>query len=140
MSRHMSRQHFIALVLALAIYGDPVLADLRGLPDGAPVFSAAEQQIIARNVALATLVGSDPWTVRRFLDVLAARSAADTRDAPVAGLAPGAKPAVPARPGKATPGKGSANPDVDDLERSSPEAVHDLFQRLKQAGTAQPKN
>jgi hypothetical protein len=132
----MARHYLIALVLALSMCGDQALADLRGPSDGPPGFTAAEKQIIARNVALSKLVSTDPWAVRKFLDVLAAHNAAaDTRNEPVPGKSTGRKPAMPPKSGK-----GTANPDIDDLERSSPEAVHDLFQRLKQAGSSQPKN
>jgi hypothetical protein len=114
----------IALMLS-----DPAAAELRGTPEAAPVFTAAEAAVIARNAALSALIQDNPRVVRQLLDALAA-----------------VKPDTPAdgetrrTDDKRSPGGGSeildprANPDIDRLQRSSPEAVLDLFQLLKQAG------
>ena len=117
-----SNRILAALSLALAIASEPVHADLRrvGPP---PAFTASEQIIIDRNAALAALVGSDPWLVRRVLDAIAVAGASrpgadDERSMP----RPRERPPEPER-----------NPDLDNLGRSSPEAAHDLFQLIKRA-------
>ncbi|PWT89666.1 MAG: hypothetical protein C5B56_06715 [Proteobacteria bacterium] len=88
------------------------------------VFSASERQIIDRNELLAAAVTRDPQLVRRALDAIAAldemRAGAVAED----------------REGKREPAP--KNPDLDRLERASPEAVNDLFQLLKQAGRTRP--
>jgi hypothetical protein len=117
----MSNRILAVLALALALTSDPALADLRhnGPP---PVFSASEREIIGRNAALAALVGSDPWLVRRVLDAIdlagASRSGVDEK----------------CRPGHCEqPPDPASNPDLEYLGRSSPEAAHDLFLLIKRA-------
>jgi hypothetical protein len=88
-------------------------------------FTAQEQTIIARNAALSELVGRDPQLVRRVLDAIA--SAETMRAAPSLDLSDG-KPGG----GGQTPDP-PHNPDLQQLERVSPEAALDLFQRIKRA-------
>ena len=110
----MSLKSTIALMLLLAM-ADGVQADLRGtaIP---PTFTQEEMEIIRRNVALAAVVAEDPWLVRQFLDGL------------IASRKDGA-----ARQKQKPSGAATENPDLEGLERASPEALHDLIQRLKQA-------
>src|SRR5947209_4404643 len=70
----MSRKHLAALVIALAALSEPAVAELRGSPEGPPVFTAAEVAVITRNAVLAALIQDNPWAVRRVLDALAAVS------------------------------------------------------------------
>ena len=112
-------------MLAVLAMVDPARAQLRGSTDAPPVFSAAERVVIARNEMLRSVVEEEPRLVRRVLDALAAIDDVQTRGA----LMPGDAQAAPGRP--AVP---SNNPDLDRLERASPEAMNDLFQLLKQAG------
>jgi hypothetical protein len=125
----MANKLLTAVMLALIAASDPAHADLRhgGTP---PTFTAAEQTVIDRNAALATLVGSDPWLVRRVLDAIAA---ADTSPPADANARDGRHTRVEPAPDPAR------NPDLDHLGRSSPEAAHDLFQLIKQAGAATKK-
>jgi hypothetical protein len=130
----MSRKHLAAFLIALAALSDPAAAELRGSPEGPPVFSASETAVIARNAILSTLVQDDPWAVRHLLDAMAALQA-------------NADPNGPARPGNKREGGPNSgvsldpktDPDLDRLQRSSPEAVLDLFQVLKQAGAKKPQ-
>ena len=136
----MSRKHLAALLIALATLSDPAAAELRGAPEGPPVFTAAEVAVIARNAVLTTLVQDNPWAVRRLLDAMAAIETAAVATSPAASA-----------PGKAGAGAGGvapdgnaaldprANPDLDQLQRTSPEAVLDLFKLLKQASPAKPQ-
>jgi hypothetical protein len=130
----MSRKHLAALVIALAALSEPAAAELRGSPEGAPVFTAAEVAVITRNAVLSALIPDNPWAVRRVLDALAAASA--TPDS-------GSKRAV----GSTAPADDIidplTNPDLDQLRRVSPEALLDLFKLLKEAqpgsGGAKPQ-
>jgi hypothetical protein len=108
----------IPLILAsLAMVGHAG-AQLRGSTDAAPLFSAADRVVIARNEMLRLIIEQDPWLVRRALDVLATIDDVQTRTAPSgAGRSAGQ----------------SSNPDLDRLERASPEAMNDLLSVLKQA-------
>jgi hypothetical protein len=115
-------------MLAVLAMFDPARAQLRGSTDAPPVFSAAERVLIARNEMLRSVVEEEPRLVRRVLDALAAIDDVQTRGA----LMPGDAQAAPGRPGR--PAVPSNNPDLDRLERASPEAMNDLFQLLKQAG------
>jgi hypothetical protein len=119
-------------VAALAVVG-PARAQLRGSTDAPPEFSAADRAVIARNKLLASIVEEEPRLVRRALDALAAVDEVQTRT----DLRPGSPRADQGRPGR-SPEK-SDNPDLDRLERSSPEAMNDLFQLLKQAGARRQK-
>jgi hypothetical protein len=90
--------------------------------------------VITRNAVLSALIPDNPWAVRRALDALAAVST--TPDS-------GSKRAV----GSAAPADATldplANPDLDQLQRVSPEALLDLFRLLKEAqpgsGGAKPQ-
>ena len=136
----MSRKHLAALLIALATLSDPAAAELRGAPEGAPVFTATEVAVIARNAVLTTLVQDNPWAVRRLLDAMAAIETAAAAGNP-----------APSEPGKVGAGAGGlapdanvaldpqTNPDLDQLQRTSPEAVLDLFKLLKQASPAKPQ-
>lgn len=98
-----------ALILADTANGGPVNAQEQ------PSFTHEEQIIIDRNASLAEMSKTDPWTLRRLLDTVenAQRSGGD----------------------QPPPSSGEGNVDLDhQLERASPEAVHDLLQLLKQAG------
>ena len=116
----MSRKHLAALAIALALLSEPVAAELRGSPEGPPVFTAAEVAVITRNAVLSALIQDNPWAVRRVLDALAAVSTTPSN---------GSKRAV----GSAAPADATidplANPDLDQLQRVSPEALLDLFSR-----------
>jgi len=130
----MSRKHLAALVIALAALSEPAVAELRGSPEGPPVFTAAEVAVITRNAVLAALIQDNPWAVRRVLDALAAVSTTPNN---------GSKRVV----GSAAPADATidplANPDLDQLQRVSPEALLDLFRLLKEAqpgsGGAKPQ-
>jgi hypothetical protein len=122
----------IVMTLAALAMGDPARAQLRGSTDAPPVFSVADQVVIARNKLLASIVEQEPRLVRRALDALAADEVQARTD-----LRPGSPRADQGRPGR--PPEKSDNPDLDRLERSSPEAMNDLFQLLKQAGARRPK-
>ena len=52
----MSRKYLAALAIALALLSEPAAAELRGSPEGPPVFSAAEVAVITRNAVLAALI------------------------------------------------------------------------------------
>lgn len=94
----------------------------------APLFTPAEETIIARNDALVRLRTSNPEIVRKVLDALASVKPRKRRDLREAESSTMELPFDPAR-----------NPDLVVFARGSPEAAHDLFQLLKQAGT-KPKN
>jgi hypothetical protein len=113
-------------VLCLALLA-PAHAQMRGPTDAAPVFSEAERLVIGRNELLREAVGQEPWLVRRALDQLAEAD----RVQPRSELVPNSTGA--GRSGRAA--QPSENPDLERLERASPEAMNDLFQLLKQAGT-----
>jgi hypothetical protein len=61
---------FEALLAALIIFADMPGAARAELMASQPKFSAAESQTINRNELLRAIVGSDPWLVRRILDVM----------------------------------------------------------------------
>jgi hypothetical protein len=85
-------------------------------------FSAQERAIIERNADLKGVVARDPRLVRRVLDAIAAAPAQPAATEPTDRGAVVSEPGAPIR-----------NPDLDNLERSSPEAAHDLFLLLKKA-------
>ena len=130
----MSRKHLAALVIALAALSEPAVAELRGSPEGPPVFTAAEVTVITRNAVLVALIQDNPWAVRRVLDALAAVSTTPNSGSkrPVGSAAPADATIDPL-----------ANPDLDQLQRVSPEALLDLFRLLKEAqpgsGGAKPQ-
>lgn len=100
-----------ALVVFLAT-PTATLSDLRGQSE-APSFTGEELRIIERNAALGAIVSEDPWIVRNIIDALRAEREA------------GRLPSTDLD---------SANPDLDGLERSSPQGAHDLLQLLKRVG------
>jgi hypothetical protein len=131
----MSRKHLAALALAMAMISDPGAAEVRGTPEAPPLFTPAEVTVIARNAALVNVLQEHPWTVRRLLDALAAVEA----DAGTSSSAPhgeNARGTVRRSPGEAPPLDPQVNPDLEQLQRSSPEAVLDLFEILKRAQAA----
>ena len=120
------------LAVAIAMISDPVCAELQGVPKSAPEFTSDELAIITRNAALAKTVKDDPWVVRILLDKI------DRAQSTVSNQAI-ETPLPPEQPPDSFDPK--ENPDVERLQRASPEAVHDLFQLLKQAAekTTKPK-
>ena len=113
----MSRKRLAALLIALAVLSEPAAAELRGTPEGAPVFTAVEVAVITRNAVLSALIQDNPWAVRRVLDALAAISTTRIMGASApSGAAPADATIDPL-----------ANPDLNQLQRVSPEALLDLF-------------
>lgn len=104
----------LAIAAGLAGFVLPAAADVT-VRTGTPVFSQEEKAVIARNAALKAIVATDPWAVRQFLDLLGEED--DEQDVGTAEE------------------KGSTNPDLDRIERASPEGAHDLLQLIKQAGS-----
>jgi hypothetical protein len=123
----------VVLMIASLTQADATRAQSPGTTNSALQFTEAERAVIARNVMLRSVVEQEPALVRRVLDALAATDV-QTRSALVGGKPPATAPAQP-NP-SAEP---SENPDLDRLERSSPEAVNDLFQLLKQAARSRPQ-
>jgi hypothetical protein len=101
-----------AAVLLMLAVEDCARADLLG-PDSAPSFDAKEVQIIERNAALRSLRQTNPWAVRHALDALA-KTTANASNPP-------------------SPNERNPDPDLDNLIRTSPEALNDLFQVFKAA-------
>ncbi|MBX9845198.1 MAG: hypothetical protein K2Z80_25640 [Xanthobacteraceae bacterium] len=133
----LRRRLFVLSVLA-AISADPAAADLLGLPAGRPAFSASEQVVIRRNRVLQSIVADNPWLVRRALDVLSEIDAGNhatsrSADPPMHR----SDSTSPSRLGDDFDRQ--RNPDLDSASRASPEAMHDLFQLIKQAGSTKPK-
>jgi hypothetical protein len=118
----MRNRILLAIGLATALPSVGALAQAGG--ELRP-FTAQEQTIISRNTALSELVDRDPQLVRKALDAIAA---AETMRAGPANDLPNSKP----RGIGQTPDP-SHNPDLQQLERASPEAALDLFQRIKRA-------
>jgi hypothetical protein len=113
----MLRRELIAAVL-IALLADPAFADLQGAPAGAPTFTSEETMTIQRNKTLLEISKTNPWIVRKLLDAVE-QSKNDKK--------------LPA------PSNGDGeDPDLDQMQRASPEAAHDLFQLLKQAGEKKP--
>ena len=113
----MTRRTVLIAVAAILWLTPSVQADLTGRNER-PTFSRSERELIDRNIALRSLIESDPWTVREFLDKLQASGNAEL----VKDLS---ETDVDAK---------SENPDLDKLGRGSAEAAHDLLQLLKKAG------
>lgn len=122
----MTRRDLMIIAAMLAALADPAIAELQGVPKGAPAFTAYELLFISRNQALSQVVKIDPWVVRRLLDTL------DEPDKRRSMSNRAAEPQVPSRPSSELFDP-AANPDAERLQRASPEAVHDLFQLIKQA-------
>jgi hypothetical protein len=124
----MRRPWFILLSVALLTAG----ATTQGAAQGAPRFTLAEEIVIARNDALNDLLKTDPWSVRRIIDAMAA-----------AKQQPSSAPRDRQRDvGDRRSGDGTVqidplrNPDLEIFQRASPEAAYDLFQILKRVGGA----
>ena len=113
----MTRRTVLIAVAAILWLTPSVQADLTGRSER-PTFSRSERELIDRNIALRSLIESDPWTVREFLDKLQASGNAEL----VKGLS------------ETDVDANSENPDLDKLGRGSAEAAHDLLQLLKKAG------
>jgi len=124
------------IILALATtvtMSAPARAQLRGPTDSVPTFTAADRVVIERNEMLRSIADTHPALVRRALNALAALDDVKPRGA----LMPTDPQPAPRPAGNSAPP--SRNPDLERLERSSPEAMNDLFQLLKQAGAGRPR-
>jgi hypothetical protein len=115
----MRSRILLAIGIATALPSAGALAQAGG------AFTAQEQTIISRNAALSELVDRDPQLVRKVLDAIAS---AETMRAGPALDPPNSKPG-----GLGQAPDPSHNPDLRQLERVSPEAALDLFQRIKRA-------
>lgn len=115
----MHRKCLFAVGMAVLL-ADPAFADLVG-SSAPPSFTQEEHAIIDRNPSLLKASKSNPWIVRRILDVLG-NAAPDNSDDK-----------------SPRPSDNRPDPDLDRMQRASPEAVHDLFQLLKQAGKKEAK-
>jgi hypothetical protein len=105
------------------------------VPRDTPPFSVEDQRIIKRNAALASLVRRDPWLVRQALDTLAGVPLVSGRNSGLPEIQQGAGKQKGQRKPDAEPRLDlKRNPDLDEFSRTSPEAAHDLFQLIKQAG------
>lgn len=109
------------LALSFCLVG-PAKADIVAEPDR-PAFSNAEMATISRNALLHDSVNADPWLVLKILKFM--NDATDTRLTRDIPLDDGAWTIDP-----------EGNPDLDRAQRASPEAAHDLFLLLKEAGKA----
>jgi hypothetical protein len=128
----MRRPWFILLSVALLTAGATTQGAAQGAAQGAPRFTLAEEIVIARNDALNDLLKTDPWSVRRIIDAMAA-----------AKQQPSSAPRDRQRDvGDRRSGDGTVqidplrNPDLEIFQRASPEAAYDLFQILKRVGGA----
>jgi hypothetical protein len=122
----------IVLVATLLVSATFAYGDLRDVEGTAPSFTPAETKVIARNELLASIVKEQPLLVRRALDALAVANRQRQIGAPTG-------PSRDSRLPKAPDGRPSRNPDLERMDRASPEALNDLFQLLKQAGAHRPK-
>ena len=125
----MGKREAVLALLAGSLAGAMALGG-PALP-GEESFGPADRAIIGRNESLRRDVDRDPAAVRRALDTLAAKQM------------PGeGKPGARSREGSLDDLFDEAtDPDLDRLERASPEAAYDLFQILKKAsdsGTPPP--
>jgi hypothetical protein len=118
----MRNRLLLAIGIATALPAAGALAQAGGEPRS---FTAQEQTIIGRNAALSELVDRDPQLLRKVLDAIAS---AETMRAGPALDPPSGKPG-----GRGETPDPSRNPDLQQLERVSPEAALDLFQRIKRA-------
>ncbi len=119
-------RNLMVIATILAMIADPARAELRGVPTGTPDFTKDELQIISRNQALSQVAKIDPWVVRKLLDTL---DKFDERPSITN------RAADPLKSTRQTPEifDSHTNPDAERLQRASPEAIHDLFQLIKQA-------
>src|SRR5262245_19475263 len=136
--RPMWRRTVIAICFACCCGAGGAVA--QGMSDSeTPSFSTEDLQLIKRNAALVALMDRDPRLARRALDMLANSIAIAARSAERSVIDQGAGKSAAKNKGKRKPDAEEAldpkhNPDLDDLIRTSPEAAHDLFQLIKQAG------
>ena len=91
------------------------------LTTDAPAFTAAERATIERNQTLRAALGREPWLVFKALREL--RDVDRTRDV-----------LLSRDPGADRDFDAERDPDLDQFQRVSPEAAHDLFLLLKKAG------
>lgn len=96
---------------------------------GEQTFTASETALIARNATLAKAVQHDPALVRRVLNETSQDGAAKD-NAPKDNAM--TRRMMPASPTTKPLFDGKADPDLSRIERASPEALHDLFQLLKE--------
>jgi hypothetical protein len=117
----------LGLVVVLLLNGlaAQASAQTREVIELRPQFSVTELTVINRNKTLKSLLPKDPRVVRHALDTIATMQTShetrtmDQRDS------------SRNRP----PKQREPDPDLAELERSAPEAAHDLFQLIKQAAT-----
>jgi hypothetical protein len=100
-------------------------AQTREINEPGPQFSSTDLVVISRNKTLKSLLKADPQVVRHALDTIArVQTSYETRTTD-----------QPGSSRKRSPKQQEADPDLAELERSAPEAAHDLFQLIKQAAT-----
>ena len=96
--------------------------------DALESLSVRQQLIVDRNTTLRSLQKTAPETVRKIvLAIEAMEQSPDSRSIDIQEDADSRVEPIQLPP--------SADPDLDRLERSAPEAVNDLFQLIKQAGS-----
>jgi hypothetical protein len=121
----------LPLISLSFVLNDPSGAPRRAWAEAAAGFSAADRAVIERNEMLRSIVDVEPALVRRVLDALARIDTVQTRSE-----LRQERPRATRRPVAAErPFDEAKNPDLDRLDRSSPEAMNDLFQLLKQAAS-----
>lgn len=118
----------VAITAVLAFGPSLALAQDRARP----AFSRDEQAIVDRNAVLSELASKNPRLVRKALEALRTPETGTAKSLSVQKPRPSRR--VAADELQMDPG---ANPDLERLLRSSPEAAHDLFQLLKKAGRTQ---
>lgn len=108
------------LIVAYLIAGitEPAFADLQGVPIDAPEFTHEETIIIERNATLLEVSKTNPWIVRQLFDTVEKTQSGQSETSP----------------SPSDSNDNATDPDLDRMQRASPEAAHDLFQLLKQAG------
>jgi hypothetical protein len=123
----------LALVLGLIVLGTFDAIPAASNPDvsAVPAFSAAHRLAIAGNAFPSTAIKQDPQPLRHSLNDVAATPSNDMPANAVWSNATG-RSAAKGAPTLA-PGHAGRNPDLDDLQRKSPEAAYDLLQLLKRA-------
>jgi hypothetical protein len=129
----MSRRRLFVLAVLGVTHAQPAAADLLGVPADRPSFSSSERSVIRRNAVLHSTLTENPWLVRRALDVLSEINAGN------GAARPSAEPPMSRSSKLGDDFDRQRNPDLDKASRASPEALHDLFQLIKQAGSTKPK-
>ncbi len=119
----MSKLLVIVIFLTSVLFQAP--CDARS--SSYPSFSKAEMSIINRNKTLRSLAKSSPKAVRQVLDVMQ-RNQIGSRSATSVG-----------DDGLQSRDESAADPDIDELERSNPEAARDLFLLIKRVATEKNK-